>query len=220
MRRNMDDDLREAERAARSGDTQAALRVYDMRRRRDGERDHQSKTTFLVDARGFGQIALTPLTERELRVEFGRDVRIGPSGGYQAKTDLPPYVVRGVPHRGDVRFIYYEGEGFVALGPKKDTGHSTYRDSTAWLYRTDQFHTEASKAARDKIVQVLTPIVNAWAASHRREMLDGEAAQVSNDVMSAAQDVDKARAALAEVEAKLADLVLRELAVEDAIRGL
>lgn len=212
-RRNMDNDLRDAERAARAGDASAALRVYDLRLRAGAARELQSRPTFLVDAPGFGQLSITPVDEREVRVEFGRDVRIGSGEDYaRQRVVLPPYVLRGVPHRGDVRFTYRDGAGFTV-----DVEGGSQR---AWIHRTDQFHVEATKAAAAAILRALTPIVSTWAAGHRREMLDAEAISVNNDVVRAAEEVDKARQALSEAEGKLSNFMLRELAVEDAIRGL
>lgn len=248
LRRNSDDRLRELERLVLQGDAKAAIALLREEARRGEERDYAATSTFLVDT-PLGQVSFTPVSERDIFVQFGSEVEVGTGDRYgRPKVRLQPLVINRVPHQGNAHFIYcdearlaeitkgvsnpehwsyYARElrsyvpGFAPLSAhKRERGEGYEISKSVWLKRADRrFGLEdATASAERKFTDALVPVVNAWAAAHKREMLEAEIHNVNNEIGRKLEDYRKALAELDAVEAKLADLVIHEVQAKDALR--
>lgn len=219
-RRNADDRLRELERRVTQGDLSALLLLHQQRKRTGQRREHYESPSFVANAPGLGDFMISPQDERTIFVRFGTRERVGSGDLYsRQEVDFPPFVIRGVGHDGLGHFMWYEGEGFVPLGPA--IPGRTYREDTMRsIDRAGVLGVRATHAARQTILARLTPAVNAWAAAHRREMLEAEAGKASNAVLSTDKKVDAAVEALEEAQQELSAALLREIEVEEALRGV
>lgn len=247
LRRNSDDRLRELERLVLQGDQKAAIALLREETRRGEERDYSTSATFLVDT-PLGQVAFTPVSERDIYVEFGGEVSTGSGDRFgRPKVQLPPLVINRVPHRGNAHFLYYDEAQFAeftkGLRPehwagyardlqryvpgfapysvsKTERGNGYNYSKSLWLRKADRNFglTEASSAAERKFVDVLVPIVNRWAADHKREMLEAEIGNANNEIRRQQENYRELLTKLDELEAKLAELVIHEVQVKDALR--
>ena len=222
MQRNSGDErLRELERRVIAGDLGAVLQLHQERKRAGQERPFYSGTSYLAPVPGQGEILVEPQDERTILVKFGSREGVGHGQEYnRQKVDIPPIIVRNVPFYGFGHFGWYEGEGFVPLGPVTS---KTYRED--WMRSIERLDRGFPRPAptstqRAAVIQVLTPVVNAWAAAHRREMLEAEIGKANNAVTSADSDVAKAIDALEEAQKKLAATLLHEIGAQDALKSV
>lgn len=224
MRRNgTDERLRELERRVIEGDLGAVLQLHQEQKRSGKKRKYHHSASFFVPVPGQHGVVLEPMNEREILVKFGDTVGVGSGPDYsRQKVDVPPLVVRGVPYLGFGHYAWYEGEGFVPFGPPDPRGAAYRSDWMRTLDRLDQGfpRPKATQHARAAILKLLTPVVNDWAVSHKREMLEAEAGLASNAVESADKEVEEAVAVLEEARRKLADALAHELSVNEEIRRL
>lgn len=219
MRRNGDEDLRELERAAESGDLRSAVQLHRARTRKSEVRKDTKNARFLWDT-PLGQMFLTPQDERTIYIIFGSEVTLE-SGVRHA---LPPVVISRVPYRGQVHYTYFDEDGaFVAYRDppvKPPAGPVAYRSTNLFMHRTDRFSSrnDATAAGEKKFLDTLTPLVNNWASQNKKWLLRAEANKTSDEIKSLNNDFEKAAQALAEIEDKIGKLVVHELQVERALR--
>jgi len=247
MRRNHDEKTRDLERRAAEGDRQAALSLWREQNRSGIERPDHDTDVFLVDT-SLGQVALYVYNERTIAVRIGEsDVPVG-SGSRERrkKVTLPPMVINRVPCRGYVTYHYYDEADFAAIvGDRNERSWTMNQEElkrhvpgfapfsietegrptsniqeSIRLKRADRNYglDDASDSAKERVLSVLTPIVNKWAADNKRAMLEAERSYVSNQIASRREEYEKAIAALQAEEAKIADLVIREIQVRNELR--
>lgn len=219
-KRNSDDRIRELERLVVGGDLEALIQLHQERKRTGQKRTYWSGVSHLVDVPRQGQIMIEPQDERTIYIRFGTVEGIGGGPDYsRERVALAPIVIRGIPHHGSGHFGWYEEEdAFVPLGPVVP-GRTYREDWMRHIQRSDNSR-DASPAAKRAIVDLLTPIVNQWAAEHRREMLEAEAGKANNAVESADGEVEKVLEALRAAQDKLAAALSREFEAQRILREM
>jgi hypothetical protein len=245
IRRNTDESLRDLERRVEGGDRQAALALWREQSRSGLVREDYAAPVFLVDT-SLGQVTLTPLDERTIRIEIGqRDVPVG-AGPMERRrrVDLAPMVLNRVPCRGFVTYHYYDealfreivGErqerawsyaestlksyvpGFAPYGAAQDDRGRWEVEESLSLKRVDRAERHYGVSGVEAIT-LLTPITNRWAATNRRIMLEAEAGSTSNQIIRQREDYEKALEALRTEEEKISDLMVHEAQVRSALRS-
>jgi len=246
MRRNSDESIRGLERRVEDGDRQAALALWREQTRAGLERDDFDAPVFIV-VTPLGGVAFRPYDEQTIRVGIGeRDVAVG-SGPerLRQKITLPTMTLNRIPCRGYVQYHYYDEarlQEIVGDRPERAwsyaettlkpyvPGFAPYRadrERSRWdineslsLKRVDRNHgfDDASDAAKARLITMLTPIVNQWAAANKRIMLEAELGSTSNQIVRQRGDYEKALEALQVEENKIADLVIHESQVRDTLR--
>jgi tRNA A-37 threonylcarbamoyl transferase component Bud32 len=87
------------------------------------------------------------------------------------------------------------------------------------MYRTDRASREAEELAKLQFLSVMTPLVNEWAASHKKALLTAEEIATNDTLIEATVQAKAAAKALAEAEDVVAKLVIHELQVRRELKA-
>lgn len=79
---------------------------------------------------------------------------------------------------------------------------------------------DASDSAKKKFLAIMTPVVNQWAAAHKREMLEAEAGSANNKIVRQLETYREALEKLTEIESGLAVQVVREAQARAELRSV
>lgn len=92
-----------------------------------------------------------------------------------------------------------------------------------YLKRSDRrmsSNDDASDSAKKKFLAIMTPIVNQWASSHKREMLEAEAGSANNRIVRQMEEYREALEKLTEIESLLGAQVVREAQARAELRSM
>lgn len=116
--------------------------------------------------------------------------------------------------------LYGHVPGFAPFSIDTESRPTANISKTVYLKRTDRNFglDDASNAAGDRLIAVLTPIVNQWATANKRIMLEAELGSTGAKITQQRSGYERALETLRAEEDKIADLVIHEAQVRNALR--
>ncbi len=234
-RKNADKGLRDLEARTLQGDLDAAWQLYMARRRVHGFREHDvspfapaaSSGRRVVVETKHGKLVIQTVSETALYVTADHtNVAHGLIDGPWVVNRVPVfwtlhyffnpagYDAGWVPFNNDWgRGDYFHNKNFDAqredhvarLRRLESPAHSTLHS-----YRADDYRATVSSSADRKILQWVTPVVQAWAASNQGAVGSGALIDVNNQIRDAEDQLQTLQAHVTEAQRRIAALIVDE----------